>query len=641
MIIMAIGWGCTVVTGGEDIIVAPWEETKSEKSEFIEQILNTADQNSKVWIDLDLPSTPIIDCYLVDPNFGTFIIEIISKPIDKIEEYTLETYKSLGQLKPEIHPLKKSLRNSYKIREKFALYGLPEPWTHATVAFPKIKRADFIHEFTQAGFEENDTLLKQIKGMIFLDDLENSETLKHCLSNISRKPPAGTPRPKNFEYSPLQEISNAIDFFGNSYFPGIIFNQDKKYTWHSSNRPYKRFFTPSNRGNVVIEGKAGTGKTRALLDISINHATAGREVLLTCFNKVLASEIQMLLDTIENINDQVKEKILVTDFYNFRKFYKTPGNKVAYSKHFGTICIDESQDLIKTEKDGQLINLLDFLSEAASDAAEWFFAYGKGQELYGTTPQKILDITADNPHRTPTNNYQALNRTSSNSAGYRNSAIAESIEEAKGNPDKALTELLKRFNGKASGPSINIDEAKNDKIIRKNLLKNLDEYIQFAQIHQDSPVDTFKKIILKELIFLEGKEEHNNLIIMFPKTDPLLTRRNKVIQALEELGVDYLDQVEDKNRRTSINNKQIRLTTVHSSRGVEAGRTIIFASNLMDLDFASKKINTYILPYIALSRAFYGTKVVQYHGPDFQPSDFDRMLNDIKSKYYSAMEKLI
>lgn len=50
-----------------------------------------------------------------------------------------------------------------------------------------------------------------------------------------------------------------------------------------------------------------------------------------------------------------------------------------------------------------------------------------------------------------------------------------------------------------------------------------------------------------------------------------------VWQALGNLGVPYLDQVETTNRHKRREPEHVRLVTVHSSSGLQATLTILFA----------------------------------------------------------------
>lgn len=70
-------------------------------------------------------------------------------------------------------------------------------------------------------------------------------------------------------------------------------------------------------------------------------------------------------------------------------------------------------------------------------------------------------------------------------------------------------------------------------------------------------------------------------MVLFPLTSWSATGRDMVRQALDNLGVPYLDQVETANRRKRLEPGHVRLVTVHSSRGLQATRTILFAPHLI------------------------------------------------------------
>ncbi|HAQ38847.1 MAG TPA: hypothetical protein DCQ58_10100 [Saprospirales bacterium] len=115
----------------------------------------------------------------------------------------------------------------------------------------------------------------------------------------------------------------------------------------------------------VIQGSAGTGKTMIAIESAIRTAQEGKNVFLTCFNRIIGEWMQKQLEDWENITvsslhsylfelskgfDYDKSQIDKQDFYSkylpnlMKDFFK-----IGVQGKFDKLIVDEGQDLIREE----------------------------------------------------------------------------------------------------------------------------------------------------------------------------------------------------------------------------------------------------------------------------------------------------
>lgn len=128
-------------------------------------------------------------------------------------------------------------------------------------------------------------------------------------------------------------------------------------------------------------------------------------------------------------------------------------------------------------------------------------------------------------------------------------------------------------------------------------------------------------------------------MVLSLRTDRDLTGRELVVQTLKNLEIPFLDQVIPANRRERLEPGHIRLVTVHSSRGLQSTRTILFAPHLIaaNTQFEDSSVWNSTVPYISLSRAMNGTHIVEFE--DEEPSNFQRYVNDCREAYGQQLLK--
>ena len=95
---------------------------------------------------------------------------------------------------------------------------------------------------------------------------------------------------------------------------------------------------------------------------------------------------------------------------------------------------------------------------------------------------------------------------------------------------------------------------------------------------------------------LEAPEKHSDILILIPsKKSPTYTA---LLTALQNLEISFIDFTLKANRDTTARDHQVRLSTFHSCRGVEASIVV-----LMDLERLTERKNARQQLYIGLTRA--------------------------------------
>lgn len=580
-----------------------------------ERLIELLDEKAHLWFGLHVPGGNEIDQLLVHEDIGAFVIEVKAKPLRMVLSYDLEACELEGQQSTR-PPVKQAHWAMTKLRSFLSDAGVSRPpFLFATAWFPRIERNAMIGQFAPSGIAGG-AMRMHFDGVLFEDELANAEQLLERLRTITVRPPVGpSPRRPVPARQQLDELVEATTGRGATV-PGATVATERPLFAATPGKTQKdtvkRYLDPATRSPVVLRGYPGTGKTQALLDIAIAHAEKGRQVLFTCYNKVLATALRASLG-VRDVPQAARDRLLIKDVFEI-KAGLTEEDLEVYAGTFGTICVDEAQDMWGS--------LIEFVERLAKPGVEWFLADGTGQELYDNSreefsPASKLLTTARTPEGGIQQQLNRQRRMSSSAATlFARGVFEKSLDQSK------VSDWVSEFPLAKSEESldIGIDEAGSLPTI--------------TTIRPDpwSPaVDAYASEITNELKLLESIGAPHDLIIMIPR---LNEEHGLVRAALDELAVPYLDQVEVENRRRALPDGHIRLVTVHSARGVGAKRAILFGSH----DFAfggSKRIPPLQVNcnagYIALTRASHGTRVVLVEGK--QPSQFQDFIVSLSAAY--------
>lgn len=368
-------------------------------------------------------------------------------------------------------------------------------------------------------------------------------------------------------------------------------------------------------------GYAGTGKTVIALKIAQHLALKEKQVLFTCYNKVLATDLRRLNKLSYKEALKFFEFITVNDIHNLITEY-TPFQKLLEKKEikkvakkgffddivdgiinngyfeglFDYIIIDEAQDL---QDYGW--RLLLYLAKNGENSL--IVLDGREQNLYLDKPSMYLKRFEDrlkriNKEKGLKENIKQKKRIYRNKT--RTFLYAHSFLEHYPESQQAIDFISK-------------NESKQDLTLEFD--RSLGNF-PFVIKRNPSKIKSSLKSTIQHCI----KENANyslgvsGILIVVPwafstKYPSLSNYRNMAIQVLDELNIDYIDYTDDKNRRLDYVINQIRIVSFHSCRGIEANFSIILGFE--ELWYLSEKANCdyHKLGYIILSRAKYETYI--------------------------------
>lgn len=591
-------------------VETPRPKKNSGEREFADKLEPLLNQTTHVWYNYLPPQGFEIDVILAS-KIGFFCIEVKAVPLHMIYQYDLHKCQIAGRPASQ-NPVAQARSGMFKLKLRLDdVAGKDDmPWLIPVAAFSRVNRSEFILKFA-SGTAGQKILREHIDGLIFADDLVNEEAFEQRIQHISKNPSLGRGSRKAVSDA---QISLFIETLGSATtVPEDPGNQFSITIGKPRKDSIKKLIEPGNRGSTIINGLPGSGKTQALLDIAVNHAHNGRRVLVTCFNKVLASKLRTDLDRID-LDERTHNQLIIADVFKLGSIFK--GDKAlqeTFREFFNTVCVDEAQDLQKGNE-----NLLDKIEGIVSSSAEWFFACGRDQELYGTKPKQVIEAEKidENVHelRRPSYAYRH---------GFRESTLAQigfnfSFDDRK--TEKAASELLNRV--------------KTDHDTGESLIHHFKTHIKMSHVSKDLP-NEYRNIIMEELDLLESIGVPNDLMILTPKKSR--QENADILAAINSLpsNVQVFNQVADENRRMRLPQDYIRFVTVHSSRGLQASRVIIFLPHKMEAPEGNDKKVENAMAYIALSRAMNGTHVVRVDGQ--QPSRFQNFVEGTITAYKNAI----
>jgi hypothetical protein len=566
---------------------------KSERA-FIDRLVELGDKRVQVWGNVDyLQGVADIDAILLQPDIGVFTIEVKGVGLDMIEHYGLKHCSIIGRSGP--HPVDQVSLATLDLRNYLGRFpGERAPFFVMTAAFPKITRKAFVSKFS------DQQIVAHVESLIFAEDLESQTVLWRRLLTIRNTPARG--RCARDPIPTPGQIKQFTDLIKPGSLPlpsqadrergGVLRRQVA-----SPATVTQKYLEPGSRPPTIFRGAPGTGKTVRLQEVAVAHARAGRAVLFTCFNRVLASTLRGVMAS-QKLGEEVDKRIVITHVDELRKHL---GDDIeSFAGVFGTICVDEGQDM---EDDA-----FEFLSGLVGPGAEWFIADGPGQELYGQAnktgqPSEFLRRARDvGVKETLRRNYR------NTSAGY---LVAQGVFETSPALEKVPQWVAKhplRRAQQGSSEMLDLEGTQVDpggdlpEIIRVSLPPGGD----WRQAKLYAYVAIFNAVL--EKLASEGKRR--DLAILCARGDAKSSEAQWARDALALLGVPVHDQVSGPERDTVVPEDHVRLATFHSSRGIEASRVVLldFAHGVSGTEAHLR--NSRIMSYIALSRAQIGTTIV-------------------------------
>lgn len=560
----------------------------------------------QLWFGLQRNNNEM-DGLVMAPDIGCFCIEVKAWRVPSIREYS-DDHVVTGSGR-KIHPLKQAQIAMHGLMSHLDDRGIAKsgkPFFYATAALPFIRRAEM---YDACG----DEFSRHFEGMLFAEDVADPDEVAKRLRAIGDNPPLGVSRhrhvPRADQIEAVASILNRrvvlphrpqaegmADVFRRIHAaakkaPPVHLDADRPKTTAERRAALLQPGTSLRDGvsRVVFHGKAGTGKTTELLKVALAHALEGRLTLVCCYTKVLASELRARMAGLPGFAEAASSLLVV----DLGQLGDTAEDRVAFGG-FQTLCVDEAQDV--SEEDFGSLRAL------AAPEAEWFLSDSPEQAIYNQR-SAFMDEAVQIARSNGTWETKRMNRRS----GIAERLIADAALEIA--PDTTKVETWVREHPvKTSEVVRDEDQGAFELDMATEVLGSMPDLVWLpATPGWESRVSAYENLIRDEVAIAARSGRPLDLAILTARVDGMSDEMKKVRLALTRVGVPWLDQVDSSNRRRSVSSGEVRLSTVHSIRGVEAERVLLL--DLEGLEAMPPDARPALLN-IALSRARAGTRVV-------------------------------
>ncbi len=589
------------------------------------QLLGFNDDSLFFWSSLDfIPSVNDVDLLVWHQKQGVFVIEIKAIPINMLLKFGLHSCEIEGRGEErspqnQAYDALKSLREY--LSPKFKM-----PYMVATVMWPLISRSEW-----KLRFKNSIEISELSNSMIMKDDIySGAESFEKKLKDIWINPPVRKGSDYSFRHDAIT-FKNFCDSLNPSASPTpAVSDLAKLKTLEKGiKRELIRSFPPFIDQKVVFQGAPGTGKTFRLLQIGIMHARENARVLFCCFNQVLASDINRVLNLLDisfklaGDNTPFKDLIRVIDIYSLATQLCTdlsidiPKNDFEIwgqlindelnkddllSKYpkYNTILIDECQDFMNWQ--------LRIPITLANQKSQIILGIGSGQEIYSDTAENHENLTSILGTGIKTYNLRR---------NFRNVKpvyqLAHLFYECEMSDIKIENIFEKRFKHRTNKTQeIEFDISDSNIPALAYILDNIDyEVPSYKEKLTSLIVPQYEELITTELNKLDKEASPSDLLILVPEIDGDEVKWARIalsnIEQKKEIG--FIDYVEQTNRKKIAPKDKIRLVTYHSCRGLEGVSVLIFGIEKINIfDKSQNKISPK-LGYIALSRAIFNLTI--------------------------------
>ncbi|HWJ65850.1 MAG TPA: NERD domain-containing protein [Nocardioides sp.] len=557
-----------------------------------DRIVPRLSEDWHLWFNLQRGAGTEIDIFAVNADAGCLCIEVKGYEPQSIDSYSDDEIVVSGRA--HRHPLKQAQRAQWGLLDFLQDRGLRKgrdlPYLYLSAAFPRIERSAMYDAF-------GSTFERHFEGMLFDDDIHGDTGA--ALLRIARNPPiSGAARHSPPGKDAVRRLLDVLDqrvLRHRQVNPGVAasfarihraavrqeeldLGVEPEHGRASVRESWEKYLAPGasihdNKSRVVFHGKPGTGKTTDLLRIALAHALAGQQVLVCCYNKVLASDLRARVATLPDFHG-TRGNLLIRDVYDI----------AAVTSVFDTICVDEAQDFEARQ--------FGLLASRASRTAEWFLADSPDQALYGGR-SRFLDDAVDHAKANGTWETLRLSRRAS-------ALVAQAGLEC--SPD--LSQIPRWV---ARHPMTGTRVSRGDTPLFDDLVDAAGTVLlPSIWTMGESGTSDPRLAVEVELERAAARGVVPDLAVVTFRATGIDDQLEGIKAALKDFGLAYLDQIDPDNRRVSPEPGQVRIVSAHSSRGIEADRVVLIG--LDDLDHIRANQNT--LLNIALTRARHGTTIV-------------------------------
>ena len=564
----------------------------AEKAAF-EQLQSLDDGHIHLWPTIEgrLPET---DLFLIDDAIGAFVIELKAFPISSVHQFNADCM-SVGQDRNKRSAIKQAQTQLHALKNYVNDNDGEFPFTIATVLWTNISRKEW-----QQTWAKNKQALDLGNGMLFREDIDSGTThFRRQLLTIYEQP--AIRQGYTAAAVPDLAIQKLITLLGNKSAERSDESDSQmleKFERYYRGVAQKRAPIDAT-SRITLIGVPGTGKTWQLLSIAKYHAENGKHVLFLCYNHVLRTNIEQMVSsfrkvtgygsiTVHTIFDHIELLnktgnlgcTLVDDDYDafagavIDRMVETDFLWEAYD----TVLLDEAQDL----KDyvGQL---LESITRHNTSIA---IGVGIGQDLYRDSMAAWLNDFMDDSelcelekvYRTTAQTFQA----------------AQIVCEAFSSEEQIEVVAKRVLAGKCHGMHEEVRPLRS--IGRPPAIRRYKVETRLRSETADMHTAGIKTQIEAIIAELEAPEKHSDILILIPsKKSPTYTA---LLTALQNLEISFIDFTLKANRDTTARDHQVRLSTFHSCRGVEASIVV-----LLDLERLTERKNARQQLYIGLTRA--------------------------------------
>jgi thymidine kinase len=584
----------------------------AEKAAF-EQLQSLDDGHIHLWPTIEgrLPET---DLFLIDDAIGAFVIELKAFPISSVHQFNADCM-SVGQDRNKRSAIKQAQTQLHALKNYVNDNDGEFPFTIATVLWTNISRKEW-----QQTWAKNKQALDLGNGMLFREDIDSGTThFRRQLLTIYEQP--AIRQGYTAAAVPDLAIQKLITLLGNKSAERSDESDSQmleKFERYYRGVAQKRAPIDAT-SRITLIGVPGTGKTWQLLSIAKYHAENGKHVLFLCYNHVLRTNIEQMVSsfrkgtgygsiTVHTIFDHIELLnktgnlgcTLVDDDYDafagavIDRMVETDFLWEAYD----TVLLDEAQDL----KDyvGQLLETITRHNTSIA------IGVGIGQDLYRDSMAAWLNEFMDDGelcelekvYRTTAQTFQA----------------AQIVCEAFSSEEQIEVVAKRVLAGKCHGMHEEVRPLRS--IGRPPAIRRYKVETRLRSETADMHTAGIKTQLEAIIAELEPPEKHSDILILIPsKKSPTYTA---LLTALQNLEISFIDFTLKANRDTTARDHQVRLSTFHSCRGVEASIVV-----LMDLERLTERKNARQQLYIGLTRAVRLAIVLE---PDIAVSQLSTLL---------------
>lgn len=549
-----------------------------------------------------------MDALVLATGLGCFCVEVKAWKLRSIREYSDdEVITGSG---PHRHPLKQAQIAMHGLMSHLDERGISrgdKPYFYPTAALPFISRSEM---YEHCG----DEFGRHFEGMIFREDLADADTLVKRLATIGDDPALGASRgrkiPRPSQTQAVTQILNrrvvlhhrpqtkdVVETFQQIHRAALAptpakAKQNRRLTAAERRADLLRPGASVRDGvsRVVFHGKAGTGKTTELLKVALAHALEGRLTLVCCYTKVLASELRARMAHLPGFSEAA-DSLLVVDMGQLGSHTEEQG---VVLQGFQTICVDEAQDVAQDK--------FEALVALAAEDAEWFLSDSPDQAIFDQR-SSFMNDAVEIARRNGTWEQKRVNLRS----GVAQRLIADAALEISPDASK-VEEWVRAHPVKTTSLPEAAPQGALELELETEVLGTLPDLVWLPGESGWGPrVSAYEDLLREEVARAQRQHRSLDLAIVSLRRDDMKDEWKKVKAALTRLGLKWLDQVDDAYRRRSPGDGEVRLSTIHSIRGVDAERVLLL--DLEGIEVMPTDVRPALLN-IALSRSRSGTRVI-------------------------------